>query len=87
MSRTFFIADTHFSEDNIRRYENRPFESVEEMDASLIKNWNSVVSSDDEVYVLGDFGADKKETYILSKLNGTKYPQSFREKKTGIFLI
>lgn len=73
MSRTFFIADTHFGEDNIRRYENRPFESVDEMDASLIKNWNSAVSSDDEVYVLGDFGADKKEADILSKLNGIKY--------------
>lgn len=73
MNKTFFIADTHFGEDNIRRYENRPFESVEEMNALLIKNWNSVVSSDDEVYVLGDFGADKKEADILSRLNGIKY--------------
>ena len=73
MSRTFFIADTHFGEDNIRRYENRPFESAKEMDVSLIKNWNSVVLSDDEVYILGDFGADKKEADILSKLNGIKY--------------
>ena len=73
MSRTFFIADTHFGEDNIRRYENRPFESVEEMDVSLIENWNSVVSSDDEVYMLGDFGAEKKEADVLSRLNGKKY--------------
>ena len=73
MSRTFFIADTHFGEDNIRRYENRPLETAEEMDVSLIKNWNSVISNDDEVYVLGDFGGDKKEADILSKLNGKKY--------------
>ena len=73
MSKTFFIADTHFGEDNIRRYENRPFENVCEMDKALIENWNSVVSSKDEVYVLGDFGADKCEKEFLSKLNGTKY--------------
>lgn len=73
MNKTFFIADTHFGENNIRRYENRPFESAEEMDALLIKNWNSVVSSDDEVYVLGDFGADKKEAEVLADLNGIKY--------------
>ena len=73
MSKTFFIADTHFGEDNIRRYENRQFESTEEMDAALIKKWNSVVTSEDEVYILGDFGAEKREAKVLSALNGTKY--------------
>ena len=69
----YFIADTHFGDDNIRRYENRPFCSVNEMDTALIKNWNITVSQDDTIYVLGDFGADGTEKEILSKLNGTKY--------------
>lgn len=69
----FFIADTHFSDDNIRRYENRPFESVTEMDERLTINWNNAVDSNDEVYVLGDFGADGCEKEFLSKLNGIKY--------------
>ncbi|MGN1122168.1 MAG: metallophosphoesterase [Eubacteriales bacterium] len=73
MGKTYFIADTHFGEDNIRRYENRPFRSAEDMDSALIRNWNAVVTKDDEVYVLGDFGADQRETAVLSKLNGTKY--------------
>ena len=73
MNKTFFIADTHFSEDNIRRYENRPYDDTSKMDEALIKNWNSVVKVDDEVYVLGDFGANKNEADILSKLNGVKY--------------
>ncbi|MBQ8827043.1 MAG: metallophosphoesterase [Oscillospiraceae bacterium] len=69
---TFFIADTHFSEDNIRRYENRPFASPEEMDEALILNWNNAVSGNDEVFMLGDFGADGRENCILNRLNGRK---------------
>lgn len=70
---TFFIADTHFGEKNILNYENRPFKSVEEMGSKLIMNWNNIVDVNDEVYVLGDFGADGYEEEILSKLNGIKY--------------
>lgn len=72
MNKTFFIADTHFGDDSIRRYENRPFDTVEQMDCVLVRNWNSVVSHGDTVYVLGDFGALGYEREMLSKLNGTK---------------
>lgn len=65
--KTFFVADTHFGDDNIRRYENRPFETTEEMDTVLIENWNSAVTVNDEVYVLGDFGASGYEEVILSR--------------------
>ena len=71
--KTYFIADTHFGDDNIMRYENRPFECVAKMDEVLIANWNETVTENDEVYVLGDFGADGNEKEILSKLNGIKY--------------
>lgn len=70
---TYFIADTHFGEDNIRRYEKRPFGSASEMDETIIGNWNRVVNGDDEVYILGDFGADGNEQDVLKTLNGTKY--------------
>ena len=56
MSRTFVIADPHFGDPNIIKFENRPFPSVEEMDQTLIDNWNyRVEEPDDTVYVLGDF--------------------------------
>ena len=38
----FFLADTHFGDGNILRYENRPFATVEEMDRELIRRWNAV---------------------------------------------
>ena len=69
----YFIADTHFSEENIMWYENRPFPDVTEMNDELLIRWNGVVNQDDEVYVLGDFGADGQEKSILNQLNGKKY--------------
>ena len=69
---TWIISDTHFGHENIIKYCNRPFSSVEEMDARMIKLWNNVVKKNDIVYHLGDFGVGNKEyiSKIVSKLNG-----------------
>lgn len=75
MQKDFFIADTHFGGENIRRYENRPFQSASEMDKKLIENWNRTVGAEDTVYVLGDFsdyGDCEKDKEILQQLNGKK---------------
>lgn len=70
----YFIADTHFGHENIIAYENRPFDTVEEMDRVMIENWNTVVKAEDEVFVLGDFSFYGKDrtTEICRKLNGRK---------------
>jgi len=65
----YLIADLHFDDEKIMNYENRPFETVSEMNEKIINNWNNVVSEDDSVYLLGDIG---NEQYI-SILNGIKY--------------
>ncbi len=69
----YFIADTHFSEENIILYENRPFKDAAEMDNTLLERWNQVILKEDEVYVLGDFGAQDKESFIVSQLKGRKF--------------
>ena len=43
------------------------------MDEHIIERWNAVVSPEDEVWHLGDFGGDGREAELLSRLNGTKY--------------
>lgn len=70
----FIISDTHFNHENIIKYCNRPFSSVEEMDKALIKNWNETVSNKDTVLHLGDVGLGNKEYIkeIIGKLNGKK---------------
>jgi len=68
----WFTADTHFGHTNIIRYCQRPFASVQEMDAQMVERWNTVVSPDDTVYHLGDFtlkGWDGFAAYV-QRLNG-----------------
>lgn len=70
--KTFFTSDIHFGHKNIIKYSNRPFANVDEMDATLISNWNSVVPKDGVVFSLGDFAFCKigRIIEILSQLNG-----------------
>jgi len=70
----WFTSDTHFSHTNIIKYTGRPFATVEEMNRTLIDNWNKCVGVDDQVFFLGDFGLGDVEHLrsICSELNGNK---------------
>ena len=50
----WFTADTHYDHENIIKYCNRPFNTVEEMNKELVNRWNAVVTENDVVYHLGD---------------------------------
>lgn len=69
----FFTSDLHFGHDNVLKFDNRPFQTVEEMDEELILRWNNKVGKGDLVYVLGDM-IWKTETNeaaaLIKKLNG-----------------
>ena len=74
VGKIWLTSDTHWSHENILKYCNRPFGSVEEMNEALVNNWNSVVKPDDHVYHLGDFcfGNVEKWNWCLEpgRLNG-----------------
>lgn len=72
----FYISDTHFNHSNIINFDKRPFTNVDEMNETLIHNWNSVVKRGDQVYILGDFCWSRDENVwisILRRLNGQKF--------------
>ena len=68
----FFTSDNHFFHKNVLSFEDRPYSSVEEMNAGMIESWNSVVKENDIVYHLGDmvFGNIDKWKEVLLQLNG-----------------
>ena len=69
----FVTGCTHFGHANIIKLAGRPFDSLAEMDRTLIANWNAAVRPQDTVYHLGDFAyrsAKDVEKAYVSKLNG-----------------
>lgn len=68
----YYISDTHFGDERIMKLCHRPFASVEEMDKTIIDNWNARVSKDDLVYVLGDIAFNDDHAEIFFRLNGEK---------------
>jgi calcineurin-like phosphoesterase family protein len=76
MSEVFFIGDTHFGHRGIIEFSetapHRPFATIEEHDAELVRRWNGVVGPKDMVWHLGDFCFGKRNLEIAAQLNGNK---------------
>lgn len=74
MSTIRYLADWHYGHEAILAYDNRPFLTVEEMNAELIRRWNAVVAPEDVTYVLGDmfWCGEEEAVAVLDKLNGRK---------------
>ena len=71
----YYIADTHFGHGPVLKFDNRPFETIEENDRVLIENWNARVTDKDHIYILGDFAYrnEKPEEWYLERLKGIKH--------------
>ena len=71
----YYISDLHFGHKNVIEFSGRPFSNIEEMDNTLITNWNSVVGKDDNVYIVGDFcyENEKPAKWYLEQLKGKKH--------------
>jgi calcineurin-like phosphoesterase family protein len=73
---TFVTSDLHFGHTNIMKYnpDTRKYRDVSHMNSSMIKEWNSVVTPNDTVYILGDvaFCNVRDAVAILKSLLGKK---------------
>lgn len=70
-----YISDLHFGHSNVINFDNRPFADSDEMDSAMIRLWNSRVSPDDHVYIIGDFCYQSVNTadWYLRQLKGHKH--------------
>lgn len=70
----WFTSDLHLNHKNIIYFCNRPFETVEDMNRTIISNWNSVVQDNDIVFLLGDicYGGVNIWVKFMKQLRGRK---------------
>lgn len=70
----YFTSDLHFNHDKEFIYKNRGFNSIEEMNNAIIKNWNNTINDSDTVYILGDImlGLSDESIKLFNKLKGQK---------------
>lgn len=107
MRNIYVISDTHFNHANILKFTDdkgkifRPFSSVDEMNETMVENWNAVVRDQDIIYHLGDVyltgGASVNQ--LFKRLRGRKrwiignhdnpYDQMLRKhfQKAGIWRV
>ena len=72
----YFTSDFHLFHKNVIRFDNRPFNNVDEMHVAIEESWNEVVQPKDIVIYLGDLSFARREekkyvTELLNRLNGT----------------
>ena len=72
MNKIWITSDWHFCHDREFVYKPRGFNNIEERDETIVKNHNTVVDPNDDVYVLGDLmlGDNEKAKQYIEQLNG-----------------
>jgi calcineurin-like phosphoesterase family protein len=70
----WFTSDLHLNHENIIRYCDRKASSTSEMNETIVSNWNSRISQNDTVYVVGDvfLGNPADAKPIIQRMNGKK---------------
>lgn len=75
----YFTSDTHYGHEKcwstFKRSDGSPlrdFSSTDEMDRTLIDNWNTTVTKNDTVKHLGDVVINRRYMYICHELQGKK---------------
>lgn len=72
MGQIYVTSDLHFCHNRGFLYTPRGFNSIEEANETIVKNYNSVVNPDDEIYLLGDLmlNDNEKGMELLKQLKG-----------------
>ena len=78
MVKIYVISDTHFGHENSLKWTDsngnklRPFNTIDELNNTIITNWNNTVTEQDHVYHLGDVVINKKYLELVKQLKGHK---------------
>lgn len=75
MSEIYLTSDFHFNHDREFIWRSRGFQSIGEMNEAIIERYNSIVTEEDDVYILGDLmlggpAALQNGIEYIGRLNG-----------------
>ena len=72
--KVYFTGDWHIGHQNVMKFDERPFGTLDEMHDTLIKNFNHNVPKHGITYFLGDMGLCSHGLLreVITQLNGTK---------------
>lgn len=75
MKNMWFTSDTHYFHNNILKFTDRPYLTVEEMNEDFIEWNNKNVKDNDDFYHLGDFsfGSFEQTLDVVKRLKGKKH--------------
>lgn len=59
----YFTSDYHFNHNKDFIYKARGFNSIEEMNAAIVRTHNLVVNENDDIYILGDLALGENNIY------------------------
>ena len=73
----YFTSDLHFGSEDTIKFDKRPFKNSKVFKSKILKIWNTLLSSEDTLYVIGDLvdyhheTKDKvlKELKVVKKIN------------------
>lgn len=75
----YYISDLHLFHKNVtgegNNFDNRPFDTLEEMHKYIKEKWNRKITNGDTVYILGDValrGINTKLIALVAQLKGNK---------------
>lgn len=76
----YFSSDFHLGHRNIIRFDNRPYENVEEMDNAIMKSCMTTLKPDDNFYYLGDWS-------LGNRLHGETHLATLKSSGANLFFI
>ena len=62
----YYISDLHLFHEAAIRFDDRPFQDLEEMHTEIVKRWNEKVNNGDTVYILGDVSMRGKNEDLIA---------------------
>lgn len=70
----YYISDLHIGHKAAICFDERPFADIDEMEREIVRLWNEKVTSNDDVYILGDvfYRFNGRPADFLGQLSGSK---------------